>query len=65
LNEREPTWFSDSVNLPFILVVRSDPKPNEIGTGFDGQGAVVKADADRPISADFFELQRRMTGIAL
>jgi hypothetical protein len=46
--------------------MRADPKPLEAIVAFDGDCAVPAANAYRPqVSADAFEVQRRMFRIAL
>lgn len=47
----------------FILIMRSDPNPNEICSIFNGQGPVMRFNSHGPELANLFEVQRRVCGI--
>jgi hypothetical protein len=48
-----------------VVSVRADPEPKISIVSFDSQSSVAQADADGPISSNFFELERRMALITL
>src|SRR5450631_3814820 len=48
-----------------VIGVRADPEPNISIFRLDSQGSVAQADADGPISSNFFELERGVARIAL
>jgi hypothetical protein len=43
-----------------VLRVCADPEPEQIGVILDREGPLVKANADRPKTADLLEVERRM-----
>jgi hypothetical protein len=48
-----------------VIGVRADPEPNISIFRLDSQSSVAQADADGPISSNFFELERGVARIAL
>ena len=48
-----------------VLVMRTDPHPDEVAAILDGKGSVGKADSSRPELADLLEVQRWMSRILL
>jgi len=50
---------------PIVAGMGADPEPYEPAARFDGKGAVVSPDPDRPEAADLLEVERRMTRVLL
>ena len=50
-----------SANDPHILVVATDPDPEEILSFFDGNSSVGAPHPNRPIVVDLLEVKRRVS----
>lgn len=50
---------------PIVVGMGAYPEPYEPVERFDGKGAVVSPDPDRPEAADLLEMERRMTRVSL
>jgi hypothetical protein len=48
-----------------VVRVRADPEPEHAIVNLDGEGAMMKADASRPIGTDRLEMQRRVLRVLL
>ena len=53
------------LNEPLILIMRTDPDPNEIRAIFNRKGSIVEANSGRPQLANLLEMQRWVAAIGL
>jgi hypothetical protein len=60
-----PIRALSTAETPVILVVRSDPEPQNAVRSLNAYGSIVQADSDGVDSPNLFEVQRRMPGVAL
>ena len=54
-----------AANDPQVLVVATDPDPEQILSFFDGNSSVGTPNPNRPILVDFLESKRRVSGTIL
>ena len=54
-----------SVEQMFVMVMPTNPEPNQAFGPFFSQRAIPQPDADRPEDADFLEVERWMARIGL
>jgi hypothetical protein len=46
-----------------VLVMHSNPEPNQSIRNFDRKGTIVNSDSRGAVSANLFEVQGRMSGV--
>ena len=59
------TWSRLLAENLVVLRVASNPKPEKPFWDYNSQRRIVKTRSDRPVSADFLEMQRRVGRICL
>jgi len=55
---------STDAKKPVVFAMMADPEPNKILTIFNGRGAIMNPDANRPKPSDLLEAERRVSWIA-